>query len=78
MKKYKVANIQELKNILGMLGPDVLFRGQVEQYGSDDLPKMNTSFSRKGCVPVLMQRWIHYASFALAALLGRDHQDISF
>lgn len=78
MKKHKVANIQELKNILVALSPDVLFRGQVEQYGSYDHPKMNTSFSRNGCVPSLMQRWIHYASFALAALLGRDHQDISF
>ncbi|MBL0866741.1 FRG domain-containing protein [Pectobacterium carotovorum] len=78
MKKHTVASIQELKTILGEFGSGALFRGQVDQYGSDDLPKMNTSFSRKGCIPSLMQRWIHYASFALAALLGRDHQEVSF
>lgn len=77
MKKYKVVSIQELKTVLGEFGSDALFRGQVNHFGLDDAPKMSTSFSRNGCIPPITQRWIHYASFALAALLGRDRQEIS-
>lgn len=77
MKQHKVASLRELKSILGHFGSEVLFRGQTDKFGSDDVPKMSTSFSRKGCIPSLMQKWIHYASFALAALSGRDHQEIS-
>lgn len=77
MKCYKVASIEDLKIVLGEFGSDALFRGQVHHFGSDDAPKMSTSFSRHGCNPPITQRWIHYASFALAALLGRDRKEIS-
>lgn len=77
MRKYTVATLEELKAVLSTFGRDALFRGQVRQFGSDDAPKLNTSFLRNGCIPPLMLRWSHYAGFTLAALLGRDHREIS-
>ncbi|MDE0925155.1 hypothetical protein [Aurantimonas coralicida] len=77
MEKYVVSTAEELQGILHNAGPDALFRGQVEHYGVGDVPKMNTSFARNGCTPPVMLRWSHYAGFLLAALLGRDHRDVS-
>ncbi|TIT31067.1 MAG: hypothetical protein E5W65_30265 [Mesorhizobium sp.] len=77
MKKHTIATVEELKAVLAAFGPDALFRGQVRHFGTDDAPKMNTSFSRNGCIPPLMLRWSHYSGFILAALLGRDQREIS-
>lgn len=76
MEKHSLTSLRGLKAVLDGFGSDVLFRGQVRQFGSDEAPKMSTSFSRNGCIPPLMLRWSHSASFLLAALLGRDHREI--
>ena len=77
MQKTSVTTLKELKAVLSTFGPDALFRGQVRKFGTDDAPKMNTLFSRNGCIPPLMLRWAHYSGFILAALLGHDQREIS-
>jgi hypothetical protein len=77
MKTHTVTTLEELRAVLATFGTDALYRGQVRQYGPDDAPIMNTSFSRSGCIPPLMLRWSHYAGFILAALLGLDHREVS-
>ena len=77
MEKHSVETVEELEAVLSGYGPDALFRGQIRHFGADDAPRMNTSFTRNGCAPPLMLRWSHYSGFALAALLGCDHREIS-
>jgi hypothetical protein len=77
MRHHRVDNLDALKSLLATFGDDVLFRGQVKEYGPPDAPIINTSFDRNGCIPPLMLRWSYYARFALAALLQRAHADIS-
>lgn len=77
MEKHVIATAGELETLLAQFGPDALFRGQVRHYGTEAVPKMNTSFSRNGCMPPVMLRWSHYAGFILAALTGRDHREVS-
>jgi hypothetical protein len=77
MEKHVIRTVEELKVLLAKFGTDALFRGQVRHYGTDAAPKMNTSFSRNGCIPPIMLRWSHYAGFTLAALLGRHHREVT-
>ncbi len=77
MEFWTAQTVDQLQDILSSYGKDALFRGQVRQFGTNEAPRMNTSFSRNGCIPPLMLRWSHYASFILAALLERQHRDIS-
>ncbi|XHB98206.1 FRG domain-containing protein [Nitratireductor sp. ac15] len=77
MEIKNAQTVEELTQVLSGYGSNVLFRGQVSQYGTDGAPEMSTSFMRNGCVPPLMLRWSHYASFILSALLGKGHHEIS-
>lgn len=77
MENHVVANAQELKAVLQKFDQDALFRGQVRQFGTDAAPKMNTSFTRNGCIPPLMLRWAHYSGFILSALLGTERRNVS-
>jgi len=77
MKSFTISEYQDLEAVLATFGPDALYRGQTNQYGPDDAPIMNTSFSRVGCVPPQTLRWTHYARFILAALLDRDASDVT-
>lgn len=76
MLQHVVHSDIELRALLKTFDDDVLFRGQVRQYGSDASPQINTSFERQGCIPPLMLRWSHYSRFILAALLGRHERDV--
>lgn len=77
MQNHSIDTLEELEAALAMFGSDALYRGQIRNFGTDDAPKMNTSFGRNGCIPPLMLRWSHYPRFALAALLGSSHREIS-
>jgi hypothetical protein len=69
VQKIEIANVEELRAVLGEFGEDALYRGQVEHYGSLHSPSMNTSFDRRGCDPDRMLKWAHYAYYALAPLI---------
>lgn len=77
MENHVVTDTKELRAVLQRFGQDALFRGQIRQFGTDAAPKINTSFTRNGCIPPLMLRWAHYSGFILAALLGTERRNIS-
>jgi hypothetical protein len=77
MIQLEVQTVDELHKALGGFGEDVLYRGQIRQYGTADQPSMATSFDRNGCIPPLMLRWAHYARSILSALLARHESEIS-
>lgn len=74
VERLEVTNVEELKAVLARFDDDALYRGQVKHYGSLQAPAMNTSFSRQGCDPPNMLKWLHYAYYALAALIGAPAQ----
>lgn len=69
MERLTVSSVEELEAGLAKFGEDALYRGQVKHYGALTAPEMNTSFSRHGCDPYNMPKWLHYASTAMSALV---------
>jgi hypothetical protein len=61
--------MNQLAAILAKHNGDVLYRGQLEDYGSETASGMRTSFNRHGCSPPTMVKWAHYAEFVLRQLL---------
>jgi hypothetical protein len=54
--------LEDLRETLSRVGPDALFRGQTRHFmRADGTPSLTTSFSRQGCVPELMIKWLYYA-----------------
>jgi len=80
MERLELTSCQELKAALARFDDDALYRGQVKHYGSLQSPAMSTSFSRQGCDPGNMPKWLHYAYYALAALIDTPAQsgDLEF
>ena len=74
MERLEVTSVEELKAVLARFDDDALYRGQVKHYGSLQAPAMNTSFSRQGCDPPNMLKWLHYAYYVLAPLIGTPGQ----
>lgn len=73
-EQIEVTSVEELKALLARFDDDALYRGQVKHYGSQQAPMMNTSFSRQGCHPPSMLKWLHYAKYALSTLIGPRSQ----
>jgi hypothetical protein len=74
MQSLLANSIIELEAALAAFGDDHLFRGQTRAYWDDDgAPHLNSSFTRKGCMPPLMLKW----SFFVRDLLRRGGFDVS-
>lgn len=68
MKTLGFESADELSAYFEGLGQTALYRGQTKEYlGANQLPKLSTSFSRKGCVPPQMLKWSYYAESLLRA-----------
>lgn len=68
MKTLGFESADELAAYFEGLGHTALYRGQTKEYlGTDQLPKLSTSFSRKGCNPPQMLKWSYYAKSLLRA-----------
>jgi hypothetical protein len=73
MQSLHANDVAQLKQYLASFGSGFLFRGQTNAYvGSDGLPRLNSSFIRRGCVPPLMLKWIFYTN----ELLRRGGVDV--
>lgn len=77
MKNLEAQSVEELTTLLATFGDDAMFRGQVTNYGTEQAPRLNTSFNRNGCIPPLMLRWSHYSRFLLAALFDIPEREVS-
>jgi hypothetical protein len=69
MLTLEASTTNQLAAILANHKGDVLYRGQLADYGSKTKSGMRTSFARHGCVPPTMVKWWHYAEFVLRQLL---------
>jgi hypothetical protein len=69
MLTLEAETTKQLAAVLAKHNGDVLYRGQVSDYGSATESGMRTSFNRHGCSPPTMVKWAHYAEFVLRQLL---------
>lgn len=62
METVHCNSLEELDAAIRALGPDALYRGQVNHFEHQDgSPSLMTTFARHGCIPGLMIKWHHYA-----------------
>jgi hypothetical protein len=69
MLMLEAETTNQLAAIFAKYDGDVLYRGQLKDYGSETASGIRTSFDRNGCSPPTMLKWAHYAEFALRQLL---------
>jgi hypothetical protein len=66
MKVQSFETVEQLSEYFDGLGPAYLFRGQTQEYLDDKKqPTLSTSFSRNGCVPPNMLKWLYHARMLL-------------
>lgn len=78
MKKFKVNSLHELEEIIPTFGQNVLFRGQLEHYGTPEELSIKASFDRTPCIPTETMKWLRYASNVLEGFIGGHVNDMSY
>ena len=68
-----IETVRELESIAERYASGFLFRGQTKHYiDTNGNANITTSFSRNGCIPPQMQKWILYAEEILYCLKGPE------
>ena len=71
-----IDSIDELRVLTKLYSSGFLFRGQTKHYvGQGDKTSITTSFSRTGCIPPMMQKWILYCEEILYTLKGPNYHE---
>jgi len=78
MEEVIIKTLAELESYFSKYSNGYLFRGQTDHYlDSNGKVSIPTSFSRHGCIPPLMFKWVHYSNAIIRAFGGRDYHNIS-
>ncbi|WP_244630042.1 FRG domain-containing protein [Pseudomonas syringae] len=78
MKQYAAKSVDELNQLIGSFGEDVLFRGQTSHYGEVGAPSIGMSFDRKDCIPSEMLKWCRYSQSVLDAYIAKHRADFGY
>lgn len=65
-------SLEQLLELFTRYSDGYLFRGQTKSYVIDGAISVPTSFTRLGCVPPEMQKWIHYSSEIIKCMWGPE------
>jgi len=77
MEEAEVKNIHNLKSHFDKYGDGFLFRGQTGRHLDDNNNvSIQTSFTRRGCIPPLMFKWSHYSKSLIRAFGGGNYHDL--
>jgi len=78
MEEIVITTLDELETCFSKYKNGHLFRGQTDHYlDTNGNISLSTSFSRHGCIPPLMFKWIHYSKAIIRALGGGVYHRIS-
>lgn len=70
MKEWRCTSLSDLNDVIELLPPGLLFRGQTREYLRDDGgPDLRSSIERHGCVPDRMLKWWQYSRFILGTFV---------
>lgn len=72
-----IKSVDELEAHFSKYKSGYLFRGQVKHYlDSNGFTSIPTSFSRHGCIPDVMFKWMHCAKAMIRGFTGVDYFNI--